>query len=258
MNLVQKLPIGFGLACLMILGSCSKEDAAEPQPQKLEGNENSGLRGGLEADPNEPPGGWDVLPFLAATAGQTGLNSYPLNWERKVGSYSNDLQAHPSGLSSFTHLWGGQGQPLQSSLALIPGVANTNSALTFSTATSEIFGLSKRAAITTKIKQLKPGKEYIIKFFVATTIPQQVGATTVIPKYAKAVLVNLINANGLGSNNTYSYDVSSTKNNWVPQSIKIKPGDSEVELSVSALTAGAGQFSYAHIFVDKNSIKEVN
>jgi len=31
MNLVQKLPIGLGLACLMIMSSCSKEDALTPQ-----------------------------------------------------------------------------------------------------------------------------------------------------------------------------------------------------------------------------------
>lgn len=34
MNLVQKLPIGLGLACMMMLSSCSKEDVQVAEPHE--------------------------------------------------------------------------------------------------------------------------------------------------------------------------------------------------------------------------------
>ena len=245
MNLVQKLPIGLGLACMMMLSSCSKEDVSAPEPQVGGVNESSGLRGGGN--------GIELLkPYFAPTIGQPGFNWYPTDWERNIKSPDN-LIGLPSGTSNLTNLWGNQQAPWVKPLPTIPGVTDMRSMLTVITF-RDPFQNHRKSTVKTKIKNLKSGKKYAVSFFVAGSLRNTLfGAYT--PAYPKLVDVEI----GWGNSYSFStqYDLTGMEATWAKKTITFSPEANEAELYFSAYAPEAGQYSYANIFVDKDSIKEV-
>ena len=159
MNLVQKLQIGLGLACMM-LSSCSKEDVQTPLPLVNETTEHSGLRDGGN-------GMEQLKPYFAPTIGQPGFNWYPTDWERNIGSPDNLIEL-PTGTSNLTNLWGNPLAPWVKPLPTIPGVIDMRSMLTVITFRDPYN--SRKSIVKTKIKNLKSGKKYAVSFFVAGSL----------------------------------------------------------------------------------------
>jgi hypothetical protein len=249
MNLIQKLPIGLSLACLMFMSSCSKEDGLTPEPQMESVNGHSGLRGG--------GGPMLYLPYFASTKGSTGLNVYPLDWERSnVPHGPASLQELPTGTSNLTHLWGNPSLPWKKNL---PTISNANSVVNFGsivTATTYRSNVSNgnNSAAGTKITNLKAGKKYEITFYVASTVCS-VKQNAFKPSYAKSIFVAVSNVN---NPHLESFDMVGKEAEWVKRTITIDAISSEMTISFHALITEKGEYSYAHMFVDKNAIKQVN
>ncbi|CAG5071586.1 hypothetical protein DYBT9623_03583 [Dyadobacter sp. CECT 9623] len=247
MDVMKKLPLGLGLACMMMLGSCSKENVVSPEAQVGGVNENSGLK------TNGPLG---VVPILQSTTGTPGFNVYPTGWERRTTSFSTDLQAFPSGTSSLTHLWGSNLLPWAKPLPPIPGIQNMSSIITVSTSRS-IFAYSGKewSGVTTTIKNLKPGKQYSYTFYVASTV-RNIAQGPLVPAYAKRAFVSTSNYTG-GSFVTY-VELEGKQAEWVKQTVTFKAIVNEATLTFSAFASDEQDFAYAHLFIDHNSLKEVN
>ncbi|MCE6990526.1 hypothetical protein [Dyadobacter sp. CY323] len=248
MNLVQKLPIGLSLACLMFMSSCSKEDAVTPEPQMESVNAHSGLRDGS--------GPVISLPYFPSTKGSTGLNVYPLDWERSISqSQPVSLEELPTGTSNLTHLWGNPTLPWKKNL---PTIVNANSIVNFGsivTTTSYRSNASngKNSLAETKITNLKSGKEYEITMYVASTICS-VNQNELTPRYAKTIYVNVKNVK---FPITYNINYEGKEAEWIKKTIIFKAKSAEMTLSFEAFTPDGG-YSYAHMFVDKNAIKQLN
>lgn len=250
MNLVQKLPIGLGLACLMLMSSCSKEGVQTPEPVKSERGDQSmrGIPPILTAAPNMP-----------ATYGPTGSNVLPTGWQRDL-TYSNNLVELPIGTSNLTHLFGKEGLPWETPLLPIPNVPNATSILTLSTHAKSTWSdnhlsTNQRSAVETKIKNLVPGKFYSVDFYVASTICK-LAQNNFTKAYADEVEVSLRDSNGkLGTPTGIGFDIiNPTK--WIKASMIIEAKGTEQIISFTAYTENPGEFAYAHIFVNNNSVKE--
>src|SRR5215217_2226130 len=96
MNLVKQLPVALGLAGLMMMSSCSKDDVQAPEPVTSQ-NTSSHMRGV----------GIGFKPIISPTYGPAGLNLHPDGWERDLTA-SNYLIGLPSGTSTLTHLFGNE------------------------------------------------------------------------------------------------------------------------------------------------------
>jgi hypothetical protein len=249
MKLVQKLPMGLSLACVMFMSSCSKEDVQVAEPQVESQNNSSSLRS-LD--------GISALPKFSGTIGATGLNIYPTDWQRKNTSIP-DLLAFPSGTSSFTHMWGDPKLPWLQALPPLPTGQASGSVVTFTSSTNiertdpykgQIGGQSRVAA---KIKYMKPGKKYEITMYAASTIPkvQQLHASRTVA-YSNKIRIGL----DLGAI-AYGYEIHMTQNLWTAKTITFVAKGTEGEINFRAEAAKESEYVYANVFVDKNSIKEV-
>ncbi|SKC15063.1 hypothetical protein [Dyadobacter psychrophilus] len=233
MNLLQKLPIGLGLACLMFMSSCSKEDAAvSPALKQEQENIHSSHKGVTY-----------VLPFFAPTIGAVGKEVYPAGWQAYSFGPGQADPLIPAGTSSLTHLWGGNAFPWEKPLPPVPTAPNANSVVTVSNHGS----VNDISYAGTKIKNLTPGRKYAITFYLATT--KLKGAYTTPQEYATNIYINL-NAKFVQVN------LKGKEATWIPQTITFDAVSNE---EVFDFFAGGeiGSYAYAHVFVDKNSIKDV-
>ncbi|WAC11387.1 hypothetical protein [Dyadobacter pollutisoli] len=245
MNLVQKLPIGLSLVCVMFVSSCSKEDIQTIQPQTGSIITSSNLK--------EQGGVLSGLLDFPATNGQPGINTFPPDWARLVIKLPDNSKAFPTGTSTLTHLWGKELVPWVKPLPKILGVRDMFSIVTVATnhhLTSNISNDYSR--VKTKIKQLKKGKEYAITFYVASTIRNVPGF---VPAYAERAVLQIGYANSVMH---YYINMAGKEAQWIANTITFEAHDTEAIFTFSADTAQPGQYSYAHIFVDKDSIKELN
>jgi hypothetical protein len=247
MDVVKKLSIGLSLTCMMMLSSCSKEDVLVPEAQVGEVNESSALK---TADL------LGVVPVLPSTLGSTGFNVYPTGWERLAAGYSTDLQAFPTGTSNLSYMWGSALLPWAKPLPQIPGVQNIGSIVTITTSRStSANSTGERSGVKTVIRNLKPGKKYTYTFYVASTV-RNIAQVPFVPAYAKQAYVITSPSDG-HSFATY-IDLEGKNAQWVKQTVTFNAEDSQASLAFSGSTAQEGQIAYAHIFVDRNSIKQVN
>jgi hypothetical protein len=240
MNLVQNLSIGLGLACIMMMSSCSKEDAQMPEPKVESGNASSNLK-------------TETIPWIAPTKGYVGINTFPNFWERYDPIYHSDPAAYPAGTSSLTSLWGNPSLGWVQSLSAIPA---QNNASFVTVLTSSKFDNQKRSLVKSKIRFLVPGSEYSLTFYVASTLTNAKGRNTVTPTFAKQCEIGI--SSPLSTPTGYLVDLTNYKNTWVQKTITFKAHASEMDFTFGASPAQEGKYAYAHIFVGQDAIVKVN
>lgn len=251
MNLVQKLPIGISLACVMMMSSCSKEDGLAPEPKTDGVTAHSNLKEVTGPGPVVITAG-----SFPSTNGPTGINIYPQNWGRSSTSGSNDVLAFPTGTSSLTHLWGDNNIPWVKPLQVIPGAQDPGSIVTVTTGTNLFTEFKEKSSVAkTTIKYLVPGKTYSITMYVANSIPKTPIAGKPIPVYA----------NGVGMTMDFGYfafgelfDLTGSNAVWVKKVIPFYAHHQEAEFRFWVVSSEKNGYSYGHIFVDKNSIKKLD
>ncbi|WP_166444559.1 hypothetical protein [Dyadobacter bucti] len=257
MNLVQKLPIGLSLACMMMMTSCSQEDVQTPEPEAAAPRTEASLRG--------IGGGILILqPELATTNAVWGNDRYADKWERYTYPGSGNPLMYPSGTSSLKSLWGDDSKPFVKALPEIPGIADMRGILTVTTnsiVADVIPGVSNATSVAkSTIKNLKPGQKYQIKYYVACAVPAQ-NAQGKIPVFAEKANVRLqYNASGKTqfSGNYGITSLAGKHAEWVAQTIIFTAEDTEVDFIFSSAVKNPGNYSYVHMYVDKNSMKKVN
>lgn len=256
MNLVQKLPIGLSLACIMMMTSCSQEDVQTPAPESGAARTEASLRG--------IGGGILVLqPELAPTNAVWGSDRYADKWERYTYPGSADPSAFPAGTSSLKSLWGDDSKPFVKALPEIPGIADMRGILTVTTNSiiaEAVLGASNSKSVSkTTIKNLTAGLKYQIKYYVACAVPAQ-NAQGKVPVIAEKVNVRLqYNAPGKTQfSGNYITNLAGKNAEWIPGTIVFTAEDTEVDFIFSSSVKNSGNYSYVHIYVDKNSMKKVN
>jgi hypothetical protein len=130
-----------------------------------------------------------------------------------------------------------------------------NSVVTFTSAPVPMHSNwdSERSSVVTKLKNLKVGKKYVISFYVASTSRNLVPAPFV-PACAKKIAVTVSHYGGFF---TRYVDLSRRKAEWVKVEIELDATHTEEKVYLSAECA-SGEYTYGHVFVDRNSIKQVN
>ncbi|MCE7067346.1 hypothetical protein [Dyadobacter sp. CY326] len=240
MNLVKKLPIGLGLACLMMMSSCSKEDAAvspsSPQASEQMYSSHKGVT--------------YVFPFFSPTIGATGKGSYPAGW----GNLSEDDKlGFPAGTSSLTNLWGESALPWEKPLPAIPSAPNANSVVTtYNITESVLHDFQNHSVAGTTIKNLVAGKKYAITFYASTT--KLKGPSQSVQDYASGIQVRLF----AGANKILQTEINFTgKAEWVAKTINFVASGDEITFKFNPTSSSQFTETYAHLFVDHNSIKEL-
>ncbi|WAC11385.1 hypothetical protein [Dyadobacter pollutisoli] len=235
MKLVQKLSIGLSVACVMMMSSCSKENALTPEPKTERVNEHSSAK-------------TDAVPWIASTKGVSGNNAFPQFWQRLNNPNYASPSTHPAGTSTRTGLWGKISYAWWNPLSATPD----NPAPSFVTVTtSSKWDAKKMAFASTKIRFLTPGKNYHLKFYVASSVPKA-NDSGKLPSFAKQG--NVWIASSGQESQKYTVDLTSYKNCWVETTITFKAKSSEMEFIFSALAANESQFAYAHVFVGQDAV----
>ncbi|TLV00280.1 hypothetical protein [Dyadobacter luticola] len=240
MNLTQKLPAALGLACLMMISSCSKNEVQTPEPKADHLNENSNLK-------------TESLYFSSPTKSTVGENKLPANWQRTTAlGFSQNQTLYPVGVSNLVSLWGKPTIPWVQNLCTIPGLSTTNTFVTITT--SGMYNHGTMSSVTTKIKSLTAGKKYALTVWVATTVPKA-GTTNRISTFAKTAMFSV------RSGNTFydgSVDFTSFKNTWVEKTLTFTAPGPEMDFIFFAAPENPGQYSYAHILMPDNAVKQLN
>jgi hypothetical protein len=249
MKLVQKLPATLAIACIMMMSSCSKEDVQTPEPQTAGSNSHSGLKTNAGEELGHPF-------FPSTTEAIVNFDTYPRYWERAVLPQDN-LIAYPTGSSTRTSLWGHWYEDCQwiKPLPAIPSNLTANSMVTVRSFTSLLGETQKRSYVGTTIQNLIPGKTYTATFYVASTITNRIlGASTknVYAKSAEVKLYPYANASMIN----ISVNLTGKEAVWVKKTITFTPTKDKAQFSVSGLTQAGDSYSYVHLFVDVNSVKE--
>jgi hypothetical protein len=246
MKLLQKLPIALSLACMMMLSSCSKEDAQTPQPQAGGVNEHSGAKTNAEG----------TLPFFASTNGRGEINyeTYPVYWAKAPHIWGNLIAPIPAGSSSLTALWGQSVKAWAKPLPPVPCDLTANSMLTAISYTPDASEQHKRSRPFTTIRNLIPGKTYSLTFYVASTYYDDV-YVSMDPAYAKSAEIR-VTSSGSPTISTY-IDLTGKEAQWVKKTVTFKATDTNAIFSFSGLTPGQDKFSYIHLFVNPNAITEL-
>ncbi|MCF2489850.1 hypothetical protein [Dyadobacter sp. CY347] len=250
MNLVKQLPIGLGLACLMMMSSCSKEDVQTLEPLKSERT---------DASMRDDGGYIKILPIFHATFGPLGSNVYPNGWQRGSSTSSN-LIGYPTGSSNFTHLFGNPAWPWVNPISPIQDVPNASSFLTISTKAKKTWtedgaSTGKRSSVETIVKNLTPGKMYELTYYTTSSVCA-VKQNNLTPAYASAVVVDWIYSNGT-KKSALTMSLKNWEGTWNKQTITFEANEKDQVLNFTAFTESESTFGYAHIFVDHKSIKEV-
>ncbi|MCE7062413.1 hypothetical protein [Dyadobacter sp. CY343] len=253
MKLVQKLPIALSLACTMMLSSCSKEDAQMPQPQAGSVNEHSGAKTNA--------GELAALPAFANTiSGNLGYEKLPIDWAKLDGPLTDP--SIPVGLSSRTSVWGLENWSVLINpkwvkpLPPVPGNPTANSMVTVTSYAQNPEQTKDRSGVFTTLNNLKPGTTYTVTFYVASTTVTGLGsnqATSICAKYAEIKMLNV--DNGSSTNAIYFYGKEAT---WLKKTITFKAKANSAKFVFSGLTQLGNRYSYIHLFVDRNSLKEMH
>ncbi|WP_157488210.1 hypothetical protein [Dyadobacter crusticola] len=249
MNLVQKLPIGFGFVCMLMLSSCSKEDVQTPQPQITGVNQSSNLRGGS----------WiDVLPQMPSTTGTLGLGVYAPGWRKIYDQLPAGPQLLPSGTSNFKYLWGNLNSPWKKPLPPIAGVPSTASFLTIGAIpTNDQW--SNAAIGEAKLRHLKPGKKYVITCYVASSIASESEAYPRVIMMQVSKCISDIMPKGDCILNGSGAILVEEQGVWSKQEIYFDATNAEMAVYFRAFASNLdGKTGYFNVFVDNNSIKQLN
>lgn len=248
MNLVQKLPIGLSMACLMFMSSCSKEDAQTPEPLKGERTDANmrGIGGGVIALPT----------LIFPTHGLAGFDVFPSGWKRSESASSNK-SVHPAGTSTTQHLWGNFYQPWDKLLLKGSENLSVSSIVTVTTRTNinllnDASTADKRSAVETTIKHLKPGKKYELTVYLATSKPMNANDAT----YATYLALDWNRPSGIVplANEIVNQSKQAI---WIPKSIIFEATDTQEVLRFTAYTNVDNTVAYGHIYVGENAIKEL-
>lgn len=250
MKLVQKLPVGLSLACMMMISSCSQQDVQTPAPESALQKTDATMRGIGEDVLNTPAS-------LATTNAPWGKNKYPEFWKRDVSAGSQDVQALPAGNSSLESLWGDDSKPFVQALEKIPGIPDMRGILTVTTNTNATTLSGAKAIGKTVITDLVPGQKYKVKYYVACAVPAET-EQGMLPVFADKVNVSLRYQNPqFGIENLSVTSLVGKHGIWVPVTATFTAYATQVDFLFSTSTANAGKYSYAHIYVDKNAIKKI-
>jgi hypothetical protein len=256
MNFVQKLPIGLGMACMMMMTSCSQENVQTPEPQVANERTEASLRG--------IGGGILVLqPELARTNGPWGVDRYADKWDRYTYPGSGNPVTYPSGTSSLKSLWGDDAKPFVKALPEIPGIIDMRGIVTVttnSTISDVVIGASNGKSVAkTTINNLTPGQKYQIKYYIACAVPAQ-NAQGNIPVIAEKAVARLqYNAPGKTQfSGNYITNLAGKHAEWIPGTIIFTAEDTAVDFIFSSSVKNPGNYSYVHMYVDKNSMKKFN
>jgi hypothetical protein len=247
----KSLSFGIGAACfstMLFLSSCSKEDSLVPKPESAVLNEGSNLKTNLIGS------GYGLSPAsIPITDGPTCQDCLALGWKRFIpgGVWSDDIiQNYPIGTSSLTALWGNPSFPWVKNLA---PTRSPGSILTVASYTKSIPQYHERAThAIAKIKHLKPGKKYAVSFQVATSKLSLLGFST---SYAHAAQVAIYD----GGNAYCEIDLSGKEAIWVNKTVIFTASNTEAKFDFGALIPKeVNKLYYAHIFVGKDAVQEVN
>ncbi|MEO6286610.1 MAG: hypothetical protein ABIN80_24690 [Dyadobacter sp.] len=248
MKLVQKLPAILAIACVMMMSSCSKDDVQTPEPQAAVSNSHSGLK----TNAGEVVG----HPFFPSTTDAiVNFDSYPRYWERSVLQQDN-LVAYPTGSSTRTSLWGHWYEDCQwiKPLPPVPSNLTANSMVTVRSFTSIAAETQKRSYVHTTIQNLIPGKAYTATFYVASTITNRILSVNTKNVYAKSAEIKLLQSNS-GTVNV-NVDLTGKEAVWVKKTVTFTPQTDHAKFSFSGLAQPGNVYSYIHLFVDVNAVKE--
>ena len=239
MKLVQKLPVALGLACMMMLSSCSKEDVQALAPQSEHVNTNSNEK--TEAS----------TPYIHRTqTDYTGEGILPPNWDRNNIGFSSDQSKYPVGISHISRLWGDLADPSKRFITSMPLIPWANSVYTFITVTAySDWNKAQKSSVKTKIKGLLPGKKYALKVYVGSSVPKTPGYLAQ-PFYAKSCLLTV------GSQETV-VDLSYSYYSWVEKVITFTATAPQMDFAFSA-SPRDGSHAYAHLMVLHGAVQKVN
>ncbi|KAA0990862.1 hypothetical protein [Dyadobacter aurulentus] len=146
MNLVQKLPIGLGLACMMMLSSCSKEDGVAPARQP---DAESIVASGA----NLKTRGYTIPSTQGPVTGNASSSSLLPGWNVESPSLA--------GVSNYSNILGDPLAPWQNPLPVVfPGPSSFVTIKAFKSAPAH-------SAIG--MKGLIPGKKYKVTFSLSTS-----------------------------------------------------------------------------------------
>lgn len=230
MNLLQKLPIGLGLACLMMMSSCSKEEAQTPQPVKSE-RMDANMRGVPIAIPK----------YLPLTDGPTCDSCLPSGWE--ISGYSPGYAT--SSLVAFA------GNPSTKWYQPLPTPSTGPGSII--TLVNKDYAYSAGANAT--IKHLIKGKKYKITLSLSTT--SLAGANG---SYIPAVHLNVVDTPFPSSHLAYKkVDFAGKQNQWLTETIEFTAMSSEENFSIDC-DGGSGKIdvTYTNIHVGPNAVQQIN
>jgi hypothetical protein len=253
MKVTKRFPLALGLAGALLFSSCSKEDVMTPQPEAGSVNEHSGAKTNA--------GELAALPVFANTiSGNLGYNQLPIDWTKQDGALTDP--SIPVGSSSLTSLWG-----LEKWSALInpkwvkplppvPGNSTANSMVTIMSYAQNPEQTKDRSSVYTMLNNLKPGKTYTVAVYLASTTVTGLGrngATSTCAKYAEIKMWNV--DNGSASHGVFFYGKEAT---WIKRTFTFKAKANNAKFVFTGLTQLGNRYSYIHLFVDRNSLIEMN
>lgn len=242
MNLVQKLPIGLALAACMMMSSCSQEDMAQPEQEKVSNGFSSAH-------------GISTVAIFPSTFGNKGSNSLPTGWLDYNNPTPYDPAGHAIGTSSLTHLWGDPSKPWLKPLS--QPTLNAASILTITQQTDFTVAKGTHSRVYATIKNLTPGKKYSIKLYGATTIAALNGKTT---QYGQTIDIFFDNTVNKGHT---KIDLDQKEAEWVDVTIPFEATSDEVRVFISPFVTPSyyqshpKYYHYLHIYVDENSLKQL-
>ncbi|NIJ55531.1 hypothetical protein [Dyadobacter arcticus] len=243
MKLVQKLPIGLSLACVMMMSGCSKEELQTPEPKVESVNTHSNLK-------------TDALPWIAPTKAYAGIKILPNFWERRSLD-SGDPVKYPFGTSNFSRPWGNIALQWKESFPALQGQP-WNSFVTVTSTTTDKSNSSKMAKVGTTIQFLKTGFTYYLTFYVASARPKLDGSGK-LPTFVGKCNIALKSPNTGQYYESQYFDVNMLEaqpNTWIKKTIEFKATNSEMRFDFSATSIQDGKTAYAHLFIGQDAIWE--
>lgn len=244
MKLVQKLPLGLALAACMMMSSCSQEDVAEPQVGK------SGNPYNLKVA---------AVPSIPTTGGWAGDNVFAPGWEKFVTKIPDDKQLFATGTSTKTHLWGNPYMPWVKPLPQITAYNGNNvgNFVTFMMQKSN--GTSTFSKVTTSIKNLVPGKKYMITFFASSAIRLKNGQPT---QYCPGVCVEIPGTVQPNGSALTVVDLKGKEAEWVQKTITFQAQSTETKVVIFTYVSQEYYYNtpqflhYGNVFVPQNAVIE--
>jgi hypothetical protein len=234
MNLVQKLPLGLGLACLMMMSSCSKEDSQTPEPAEST-NASSNLRHG-------GPVITSVYHF-PSTNGPTCVGCAPNTWSLKI--------PHRDATSSLTAY---AGNPAKKWFQPLPA-PSTGSGSIITVVNDAMYTGEAKA----RIENLVKGKKYKITFSVSTTSVNQFNGPS---PYASKAVLRVWDEEDITSHLIEfikDIDFTGKHNQWVTETIEFEAIHNSAYFNFQGYSAsGETKLTYTNIHVGSNAVQQIN